>query len=68
MRRTFVLVLALAVAGCGGGREHGTATIWVTRDRGASVLYTGTVCFEPTLRTTFGIVTSLPLSSLATTV
>jgi hypothetical protein len=39
-----VLLLALAVAGCGGGgREHGAATLWVTRDRGARVLYTGTV-------------------------
>ena len=24
-------------------REHGTATLWVTRDRGAQVLYSGTV-------------------------
>jgi len=38
-----VLVLAFAVTACGGGREHGTATLWVTRDRGAQVLYTGTV-------------------------
>ncbi len=38
-----VLVLAFAVTACGGGREHGTATLWVTRDRGAQVLYSGTV-------------------------
>ena len=36
-------MLAFAVTGCGGEREHGTATLWVTRDRGAQVLYTGTV-------------------------
>jgi Domain of unknown function (DUF4430) len=39
-----VLALALALTGCGGsGREHGTATLWVTRDRGAHVLYAGSV-------------------------
>lgn len=38
-----VPLLALALAGCGGAREHGTATLWVTRDRGAHVLYSGTV-------------------------
>jgi Domain of unknown function (DUF4430) len=39
-----VSLLALALAGCGGGeREHGTATLWVTRDRGAQVLYSGSV-------------------------
>jgi hypothetical protein len=43
VRRALVLVLAFAAAGCGGGREHGTATVWVTRDRGTHVLYTGTV-------------------------
>jgi hypothetical protein len=37
------LVLALAAAGCGGEREHGTATLWVTRDRGAQVLFTSNV-------------------------
>jgi hypothetical protein len=37
------LVLAFTVTACGGEREHGTATLWVTRDRGAQVLYSGTV-------------------------
>jgi len=43
VRRAVVLLLALVVAGCGGAREHGTATLWVTRDRGAHVLYVGHV-------------------------
>jgi len=44
VRRALVLVLALAAAGCGGGtREQGTATLWVTRDRGAQVLYVSNV-------------------------
>ncbi len=43
MRRAALLLLALAVAGCGGVREHGTATLWVTRDFGASVVYAGKV-------------------------
>jgi hypothetical protein len=38
-----LLVLLLVLAGCGGGHEHGTATLWVTRDRGAQVIYSGTV-------------------------
>jgi hypothetical protein len=39
-----VLGLALALAGCGGGeRAHGTATLWVTRDNGAHVIFSGTV-------------------------
>lgn len=36
-------MLVLALSGCGGGGGHGSAVIWVTRDRGATVLYTGTV-------------------------
>ena len=43
MRGAALLLLALAVAGCGGAREHGAATLWVTRDEGASVIYAGTV-------------------------
>ncbi len=47
--RAVVLVAALlasavlALAGCGGGHTHGAATLWVTSDRGADVLYAGTV-------------------------
>ena len=44
MRVAVVLALALALAGCGGvGRERGTATLWVTRDRGGQVLFAGSV-------------------------
>jgi len=44
VRTTLIVALALVLAGCGGGgREHGTATLWVTRDRGAHVLYAGSV-------------------------
>lgn len=39
MRRALLVLLAAALlAGCGGQRERGTATLWVTRDRGARVL------------------------------
>jgi hypothetical protein len=44
VRRTAFLLLALVLAGCGGGgREQGTATLWVTRDRGAHVIFAGQV-------------------------
>ena len=44
MRRTAVLLLALVLAGCGGGgRAHGTATLWVTENRGANVVWSGAV-------------------------
>lgn len=43
MRHAALLLLALAVAGCGGAREHGTATLWVTREDGANVVYAGKV-------------------------
>ncbi len=43
MRRAALLLLALAVAGCGGVRGHGTATLWVTRENGANVVYAGHV-------------------------
>jgi hypothetical protein len=37
-------VVAVALAGCGGATaEHGEATLWVTRDRGAHVLLVRTV-------------------------
>jgi hypothetical protein len=44
VKPALVLVLALVLAGCGGGtREHGSATLWVTRDRGAHVVFAGSV-------------------------
>jgi hypothetical protein len=33
-----LVLLAVALTGCGGKATHGTATLWVTRDRGAHVL------------------------------
>src|SRR3954452_4964987 len=39
VRQAVVLLLALVLAGCGGGgRAHGTATLWVTHDRGGHVV------------------------------
>ncbi|MBA3717235.1 MAG: DUF4430 domain-containing protein [Actinobacteria bacterium] len=44
MRRLLPFLLVLATAGCGGqAHESGTATLWVTRDRGADVLLVRTV-------------------------
>jgi hypothetical protein len=43
VRTGALLLLALALAGCGAAREHGKATLWVTRDRGSQVLYAGSV-------------------------
>jgi hypothetical protein len=44
VRRALVVALALVLAGCGGdGRAHGSATLWVTRDRGARVVWAGRV-------------------------
>jgi hypothetical protein len=44
VKLTLALVLALVLAGCGeGAREHGSVTLWVTRDRGAQVVFTGSV-------------------------
>jgi Domain of unknown function (DUF4430) len=38
------LLAALALAGCGEERTgSGTASLWVTRDRGAEVIHTGTI-------------------------
>jgi len=53
LRRGLALLLAactLALAGCGGAeRDSGTATLWVTRDRGSSVLMDATVPAGQTL-------------------
>jgi len=44
VRHALVLLLALAIAGCGEGeRGHGTATLWVTENRGAHVVFAGDV-------------------------
>jgi hypothetical protein len=50
VKRLFVVLLALTLAACGGAgagsdspAEQGTATLWVTRDRGAEILLTATV-------------------------
>ena len=46
LRRLALLVLATVLAGCGGGDEggaDGSAKLWVTRDGGSSVVFTGTV-------------------------
>jgi hypothetical protein len=43
-RAALVLALLLLLVGCGSsGGEEGAATLWVTRDRGATVLYEGQV-------------------------
>ncbi len=43
MRPVLLVAAVLALAGCGGGHTHGTATLWVTQDHGAKVLFAGTV-------------------------
>lgn len=44
------LTVLVLLAGCGGsGGEEGTATLWVTRDRGAEVLHEATVDAGQTL-------------------
>jgi hypothetical protein len=42
VRAGLVLVAAALLSGC-GGRAHGTARLWITRDEGAHVLLTATV-------------------------
>lgn len=42
IRRLAALLAVASLAGC-GGEERGTATLWVTRDRGAQVLVTAEV-------------------------
>lgn len=50
MRRLGLLALVLALAGCGGsGAGGGTAQLWVTRDRGETVVLTATVPAGQTL-------------------
>lgn len=44
MRRLLALAVSLLLAGCASsGEERGTASLWITRDRGATVLYQGQV-------------------------
>ena len=43
LRRLALPVAVLLLAGCGGQRGHGTARVWITRDRGSAVLFTGRV-------------------------
>jgi hypothetical protein len=44
MLRVLPLLLALALTGCGEERAgSGTASLWVTKDRGGDVVYTGEV-------------------------
>jgi Domain of unknown function (DUF4430) len=43
LRRLALPLAVLLLAGCGGQRGHGSARLWITRDRGASVLFTGRV-------------------------
>lgn len=44
MRRRLALLACLLLAGCGSsGEEQGTASLWITRDRGVTVLYEGEV-------------------------
>jgi len=38
LRPVAVVLACASLAGCAGGGGHGTATIWITRDRGSQVL------------------------------
>jgi hypothetical protein len=42
-RAAALLLVALALAGCGARRSSGTATLWITHDRGSQVVLTATV-------------------------
>jgi Domain of unknown function (DUF4430) len=43
VKRVALVAFVLALAGCGGEHTHGTATLWVTSDRGTHVLFAGKV-------------------------
>lgn len=46
MRHALAVLACLLLAGCGGssaGGERGTASLWITRDRGETVLFEGSV-------------------------
>jgi hypothetical protein len=43
LRALAVLAAAAVLAGCGGEAAHGTARLWITRDRGRQVILTTTV-------------------------
>lgn len=43
MRSAALVALVLVLTSCGGGHQRGTATLWVTTDRGAHVLFSGRV-------------------------
>ena len=49
-RAVTLLLVALSLAGCGGAeRDAGTATLWITRERGSSVMVDATVPAGQTL-------------------
>ena len=43
LRPAAVALAVASLAGCASGGGHGTATVWITRDRGAHVVLTGHV-------------------------
>ena len=48
-RAVALLLAAFALAGCGGAERNGTATLWVTRDRGTVVMVDAKVAAGQTL-------------------